>query len=107
MNKCHLNTELSSLEGTRFEFNRSTGSIKLGIDVHQDYYVVVKQEDGTNPKPAQRFRKETFLPWAAKLQSQGAEVYAVYEACGFGFGLQRQLKCPRDSLLRGLSTKAR
>jgi hypothetical protein len=60
-------------------------------DVHQDYYVVVKQEDGTNPKPAQRFRKETFLHWAAKLKSQGGEIYAVYEACGFGFGLQRQL----------------
>jgi hypothetical protein len=31
MNKCHLNTELSSHEGTRFEFNRSPGAIKLGI----------------------------------------------------------------------------
>src|SRR5437773_1697603 len=91
MNKCHLNTELSSLEGTRSEFNRSKAIIKLGIDVHQDYYIVVKQEDGTNPKPAQRFQKEAFLHWAAKLKSQGAEVHAVYEACGFGFGLQRQL----------------
>src|SRR5437762_2061491 len=91
MNKCHLNTELSSLEGTRSEFNRSKAIIKLGIDVHQDYYVVVKQEDATHPKPAQRFAKEAFFLWAAKLTSQGAEVYAVYEACGFGFGLQRQL----------------
>src|SRR6266550_1813059 len=91
MNKCHLNTELSSLEGTRSEFNRSKAVIKLGIDVHQDYYVVVKQEGGTNPKPAQRFGKETFLLWAAKFRGQGVEVYAVYEACGFGFGLQRRL----------------
>src|SRR5438094_3654723 len=91
MNKCHLNTELSSLEGTRCQFKGSRASIKLGIDVHQDYYVVVKQEDGTNPKPAQRFRKETFLHWAAKLQREGGEIHAVYEACGFWFGLQRQL----------------
>jgi transposase len=91
MNKCHLNTELSSLEGTRCQFNRSRASIKLGIDVHQDYYVVVKQEGGTNPKPAQRFGKEAFFLWATKLRGQGIEVYAVYEACGFGFGLQRQL----------------
>ena len=91
MNKCHLNTELSSLEGTRSEFNRSRAIIKLGIDVHQDYYVVVKQEGGTNPKPAQRFRKEAFVHWASKLQSQGGEIHAVYEACGFGFGLQRAL----------------
>jgi len=91
MNKCHLNTELSSLEGTRSEFNRSRAIIKLGIDVHQDYYVVVKQEGGTNPKPAQRFSKEAFLHWAAKLRRQGGEIHAVYEACGFGFSLQRQL----------------
>jgi transposase len=91
MNECHLNTELSSHEETRCQFNGGTGAIKLGIDVHQDFYVVVMQEGGTNPKPAQRFRKEAFLHWVAKLKGKGAEVYAVYEACGFGFGLQRQL----------------
>src|SRR2546423_11944854 len=86
-----INTELSSHEETRFEFNRSTGAIKLGIDVHQDFYVVVEQVGGSNPKPAQRFQKQAFLHWAAKLKQSGAEVYAVYEACGFGFTLQRQL----------------
>jgi transposase len=91
MNKCHLNTELSSHEGTRCQFNGSTGAIKLGIDVHQDFYVVVMQVGGSNPKPPQRFAKEAFLHWAAKLARSGAEVHAVYEACGFGFGLQRQL----------------
>ena len=91
MNKC-LYTELSSHEGTRSEFNPSKAVIKLGIDVHQGHYVVVVQEGGGNPKPGQRFKKETFLCWVAKLkQKSGAEIYAVYEACGFGFGLQRQL----------------
>jgi transposase len=65
--------------------------IKLGIDVHQEFYVVAMQEGGSNPKPPLRFRKEGFLQWAAKLRSGGAQVYAVYEACGFGFSLQRQL----------------
>jgi transposase len=91
MNKCHSNTELSSHEGTRCQFNGSTGAIKLGIDVHQDFYVVVMQEGGGNPKPPQRFQKAAFLHWAAKLKSRATEVYAVYEACGFGFSLQRQL----------------
>src|SRR5216117_1817726 len=91
MNKCHLNTELSSHEGTRCQFNGGTGAIKLGIDVHQDFYVVVMQEGGSNPKPPQRFQKEAFLYWAAKLAGSGAQVHAVYEACGFGFGLQRNL----------------
>jgi transposase len=84
-------TELSSHEGTRCQFNGSTGAIKLGIDVHQEFYVVVMQEGGANPKPPQRFPKQAFLHWAAKLKSWVAEVHAVYEACGFGFGLQRSL----------------
>src|SRR5260370_25562332 len=85
------NNELSSLEETRCKFNGGTGVIKLGIDVHQDFYVVVEQLGGSTPKPPQRLRKEAFLRWAAKLKNQGNQVHAVYEACGFGFGLQRQL----------------
>ena len=92
MNKCHSNTELSSHEETRRQFNGGRCAIKLGIDVHQDFYVVVEQVGGSNPKPPQRFQKEAFLLWAAQLkQKSGAEVYAVYEACGFGFSLQRKL----------------
>ena len=101
--KCVIeNTELSSHEGTRSQFNGSKAVIKsaegrirryvgLGIDVHQDFYMVVEQVGGSNPKPPQRFAKEAFLHWATKLTRQGSQVHAVYEACGFGFGLQRQL----------------
>src|SRR5213594_3066398 len=86
------NNELSSPEETRCQFNGGKAVIKLGIDVHQDFYVVVEQVGGSNPKPPQRFQKEAFLGWAAKVKEKsGAEVYAVYEACGFGFGLQRKL----------------
>src|SRR6266849_6674899 len=86
------NIELSSSEGTRSEFNPSKRVIKLGIDVHQEFYVVVMQEGGGNPKPAQRFKKEAFLCWASKLKhSRGAQIHAVYEACGLGFGLHRAL----------------
>ncbi len=53
--------------------------------------MVVEQAGGSNPKPPQRFAKAAFLHWAAKLKSQATEVYAVYEACGFGFSLQRKL----------------
>src|SRR5437588_3517992 len=86
------NTELSSLEGTRRQFKGGRCAIKLGVDVHQDFCVVVLQEDGASPKPPQRFQKEAFLHWAARLKRKsGAEVHAVYEACGFGFSLQRKL----------------
>src|SRR5207302_7697398 len=43
------------------------------------------------PRPAQRFQKEAFLHWAARLKAKGQQVHAVYEACGFGFSLQRKL----------------
>jgi transposase len=91
MNHDMKSKELSSPEGTRGQFNGRKATIKLGIDVHQEFYVVVVQEGGLSPKPAQRFTKASFLSWAAKLAGQRKEVHAVYEACGFGFGLQRAL----------------
>src|SRR5438094_3511229 len=85
-------TELSSLEETRCQFNGGRCAIKLGIDVHQEFYVVVEQVEGSNPKAPQRFQKQAFLHWAGRLkQKSGAEVYAVYEACGFGYTLHEQL----------------
>jgi len=55
--------------------------------------VVVEQIEGGNPKPAQHFPKAAFLGWATKLRRKHprSAIHAVYEACGFGFGLQRQL----------------
>jgi transposase len=32
-----------------------------------------------------------FVPWVGRLVARGHRVFAVYEACGFGFGLQRAL----------------
>jgi hypothetical protein len=61
---------------------------------------VVEQVNGSNPKPPQRFAKVAFLHWAARLKEKsGAEVHAVYEACGFGFGLQRNLTALEQSRL--------
>jgi hypothetical protein len=51
MNSACNNTELSSHEGTRGQFNGCTRVIKLGIDVHQQFYTVVMQEGASNPKP--------------------------------------------------------
>src|SRR5437763_12064400 len=91
MNCVITDTELASPEETRCQSNGSKADSKLGIDVHQDFYVVVEQVGGSNPKPPQRFVKEAFLDWAAKLKRKATQVYAVYEACGFGFILQRRL----------------
>src|SRR5438874_13091107 len=88
-------TESSSHEETRCQFKGRTGAIKLGIDVHQDFYVVVTQEGGSNPKPPQRFRKEAFLHWAAKLKRQGAEaINGTRQSASLQIGESRGDKAP-------------
>jgi transposase len=88
-----LTSELSSLEETRTQCNGSKPAIKLGIDVHQEFYVVVVQVGGSTPRPPQRFGKAAFPGWVAQLRREHPQsaLHAVYEACGFGFGLQRCL----------------
>ena len=65
--------------------------IKLGIDVHLDRYVVVRQIDGAAPQPAQRFSPTAFLAWARKQTELAQQVYSCYEAGPFGYSLHRAL----------------
>ena len=65
--------------------------IKLGIDVHLDRYVVVRQIDGGAPQPPQRFSPSQFLEWAKKQTQLAEQVYSCYEAGPFGYGLHREL----------------
>ena len=81
-------------------------AIKLGLDIHQARYVVVAQEGHATPKPARRFLPQEFVPWVESLRARPCGVglarppaslfpsssSVVYEACGFGFGLCRQLQ---------------
>ena len=66
--------------------------IKLGLDIHQSKYVVVAQHDHATPKAPRHFAPAEFLPWVDTLLRQGHRLHLVYEACGFGFGLCRQLR---------------
>jgi len=65
--------------------------IQLGIDVHVDRYVVVRQIDGGAPQPAQRFSPEEFLGWVKKQTELAHQVYTCYEAGPFGYSLHRKL----------------
>lgn len=67
-------------------------AIKLGIDVHASVHVVVAQYDHAAPRPPRRFAPDGVLPWVGSLLAAGHSVHAVYEACGFGFGLCRALR---------------
>jgi transposase len=70
---------------------RTPATIKLGVDIHARLYVVAAQYDHALPKPPQRFAPQEFLPWVESLLAREHPVHVVYEACGFGFGLYRQL----------------
>jgi transposase len=65
--------------------------IKIGLDVHARVYVAVAQYDHLLPKAARRLNPNEFVPWVEGLLGQGHSVHVVYEACGFGFTLYRQL----------------
>jgi transposase len=66
-------------------------TIKLGVDLHTKLYVVAAQHDHAALKPPRRCAPAEFLPWVESLLRAGHQVHVVYEACGFGFGLYRQL----------------
>ena len=65
--------------------------IKIGLDVHAAFYVAVAQLDHLLPKAARRFAPAEFVPWVESLLRLGHRVHVVYEACGLGFTLYRQL----------------
>src|SRR6266446_9148008 len=67
-------------------------TIKLGIDVHLDRYVVVRIIEGGTPQPPQRFEPVEFLLWVAKQISLAEKVFTCYEAGPFGYGLHRKLE---------------
>jgi transposase len=65
--------------------------IKLGLDVHAADIVVCRQDDGQQPKPAQRKSWPGFLGWVRELAKSGAKLYSCDEAGPCGYGLHRQL----------------
>jgi len=65
--------------------------LKVAIDVHLSRYVCATQEDGSHPKPAQRFTPASFLYWIKKKLEQRWQIVSCYEAGPFGYVLHRQL----------------
>jgi len=67
-------------------------TIKLGIDVHLERYVVVRILEGGTPQPPQRFEPVEFMLWVAKQLQLAEKVYTCYEAGPFGYSLHRRLE---------------
>jgi transposase len=82
----------ASLEVAVNKVKLSRSIIKIGLDVHARLYVAVAQYDHLLPKPARRLAPSQFVPWVEQLLGAGHTVHVVYEACGFGFNLYRELR---------------
>jgi transposase len=82
----------ASLEVAVKNIKLSGSVIKIGLDVHARLYVAVAQYDHLLPKSALRLAPAQFVPWVKQLLAAGHTVHVVYEACGFGFGLYRDLQ---------------
>ena len=60
-------------------------TIKLGLDVHADWIVVVRVPDQSGPQPAQKFTPQKFLEWVKGQLALSDEVHSCYEAGPFGY----------------------
>jgi transposase len=84
------NTPISEVRAEQAA-SKSYQLIKLGLDVHADWIVVVRIIENSAPQPAQKFRPVDFLKWVRTQLTQADKVCSCYEAGPFGFVLHRQL----------------
>ncbi len=88
---------------------------KLGLDVSAASVMAVRQLDGLNPQPPQKFEVGKFPGWVQQQLDKGYRVISCYEAGPTGYWLHRQLEamgvtnyviCPTrlDSRGKGVNT---
>jgi transposase len=65
--------------------------VKIGIDAHLSWLVIVEQCDEQPPKPARKISVEGLLQLVGEHRQAQREVFTCYEAGPLGFGLHRQL----------------
>ena len=65
--------------------------LKLGLDVHLEFIMVVAQRGHSAPQAPRKFSREELVAYVTKAVAEGLQVFCVQESCGFGFILHRQL----------------
>jgi transposase len=91
-NKSKLNKKRNPRQGSTELVAPKAKTIKLGVDVHLDRYVVVRLIEGGTPQPPQRFDPAGFLLWVARQVTLADKVFTCYEAGPFGYSLHRKLE---------------
>ena len=65
--------------------------LKLGLDVHLEFSMVVVQKDHAQPKAPRKFSRAELVAQVKEWVRAGFQVFCVQESCGFGFTLHREL----------------
>ena len=65
--------------------------LKLGLDVHLEFSMVVAQRDHANPGSPRKFFREQLVAQVRQWSAEGLQIFCVQESCGFGFTLHREL----------------
>lgn len=65
--------------------------LKLGLDVHLEFIMVVAQRDHASPKAPRKFSRQELVAQVKGWTAEGLQIFCVQESCGFGFVLHRAL----------------
>lgn len=87
-----MNTNIITPTSSKKQTEALAEVIKLGMDIHKEKYVVVRQIDNQAPQSPQRFTPQKFLSWVKKQRSLSKRVVTCYEAGCFGYVLHRKLE---------------
>ena len=71
--------------------DRSKPMLKLGLDVHLEFIMAVVQRGHLGPQAPRKFTRPALVEQVKRWSTEGLQVFAVQESCGFGFVLHRQL----------------
>src|SRR5213596_3033101 len=66
-------------------------ALKLGLDVHLEFIMVVAQRGHLSPQAPRQFTRPQLVEQVKRWVAEGLAVYCVQESCGLGFVLHREL----------------
>jgi transposase len=66
-------------------------ALKLGLDVHLEFIMVVAQRGHLSAQAPRKFARPQLVEQVKRWTAEGLGVYCVHESCGFGFVLHREL----------------
>ena len=76
----HMNHNIVSINVACATQTQVQPLLKVALDVHLALYVAAIQEEGSHPKPPQRFKPADFLQWIDQQLARGFDIVTCYEA---------------------------